>query len=325
MYEERKNARMLRQVAWEGRPLSVVASDTVTTVSFRLLNATRRDQGVQLPHTFSVTNGIVVSNQVPSEVVLAQGDIVGRWKVHRMRWKPTPQNITRQSYETVAVAFEPDEGTVTGYARSTDILADVPHTFSLDDTTTVVTGGDVPTKISVSNTKPSKVMAIRGGKRCPCYGVWLVSKPLTAPQWGRASMALPWRKWNNRDQVVVEYEFFCPSSKSDTKWEDVAKGTVHLFTVAGIPVSRVPDEAYTLRSGRVVGRWIVSAPLLEGFEVEGSKCALHPATWWITFLLLLILVLAAICYLVRRTFWDPVGQGILVRVPITIRPLNLNE
>ena len=276
---------MPQSVFWDTTPLSAVTSASTTTVTFRLRNATRRDQGLKLPHTFNVGNGIAVTNRVPTEVMATQGGIQGSWKVSRMRWKMTPQNVQRQDYDNLVVTFEPDEGGVMGYSRSTDALIDVPHSFTVEGTT-------------VSDQKPAKVLAVRGGRVCPCYGLWLVSKPLTEPQWGKLPVGLPWRRSSDRNWVVSEYQFFFPLKGVNQDWETVARTTVHSFAVAGIPVSRAPDEAYTVKSGRVLGRWLVHVPMLEGFEMEGPSS--HPSMQWLVFVLLIGLLIVIIVRLLQK-------------------------
>jgi hypothetical protein len=309
---KKKGQPMQRQVAWETRPLSVVTSANSTTVTFRLRNGKTRDQGTKLPHTFSVGNGIVVTNRIPTDVIVSQGEIQGRWVVYRMRWKALPQMVQRQSYDTLLVTFEPEEGGTTGFARTTEVLANVPHTFTVDGITTV-------------DQKPSKVLTVRGGHLCPCYGVWIVSKPLSQPQWGTQPTTMPWRKWNDRDRIISEYEFFFPSNSSGTDWETIAKATTHSFKVAGVEVSQVPDQVYTVRSGRVLGRWLVHVPLLEGFDANGECTSSFSQTmYWITFTIIIVLAILVIVYLARRMCQDTAVM-VMVRTPTIADYLPLNS
>ena len=305
-----KRKSMSKRVAWESAPVSVVASPVGSTVTFRLRNGQTREQGAKLPHTFTLGSTIAVTNRIPTEVGQENGRIVGRWLVPRMRWKTTPQSIQRKSYSTLLVSFEPEEG-VAGYARNTDALAAVPHTFTAEG-------------VTMNNERPFKVLTVRGGRSCPCYAVWIVHKPLTEAQWSAQPTAMPWRRWDDRDRVIAEYEFFYPESDTNTDWSSIARATAHSFSVSGVAVSRPPDEVYTLRSGRITGRWSTIVPFMEGFESEdGWGCFLGPNMRSFFLLLLVCLVIFLFVYALNARRKRPGAELIMVRVPITIRPMEI--
>lgn len=108
---------------------------------------------------------MVVSNRFPNDVFMEEGSFYGRWTVPRLQWKAAPQSVQRQDFNTLLVTFEPEER-VGGMARNANALNNVPHTF-------VVEG------VTVLNEKPRRVVTVRGGRLCPCYGVWVVTKALS--------------------------------------------------------------------------------------------------------------------------------------------------
>ena len=231
---------MSKRIAWEKVPSKTEQSNTGTTITFRLLNGRLREQGVQLPHTFTSGN-IVVTNRLPDQVLVDKGSIYGNWTVPRTTWKTTPQSVRRKDFDTLVVTFEPEESKA--YAKNTAALKDVPHTFRINE-------------VTVTNQKPAGVVTVRGGSLCPCYGYWNVTNPLSNPQWSSdpyrilflspkailGPSRLPWRGWSDSSQVFVEYEFFKPKNNNQTDWEAVAKGTSHQFQLAGIKISKPPNQ-----------------------------------------------------------------------------------
>ena len=108
----------------------------------------------------------------------------------------------------------------------------------------------------------------------PSGGI-IPASSLPQAQWAPDSVSMPWRKWNDQNTVITEYEYFFPKD-TPTDWATMAQATKHTFTVAGVKVDRVPEQFSTNRSGRIIGRWMVVAPLLEGYRDDyGALCSSH--------------------------------------------------
>lgn len=118
---------------------------------------------------------------------------------------------------------------------------------------------------------------------------------LSQAQWAREPVSMPWRKWNDRNTVITEYEYFYPKD-NETDWSTVAQATKHSFTVAGVQIDRVPEQVSTTRNGRIIGRWLVVAPLMEGYHDDyGTFCSSH-WLWFIIGVLLLLLVVQSVMW-----------------------------
>ena len=259
---------------WEPTPSSVTPRGSDTVVAFRFRNGRSRELALRTPHTFRLDTGIVVSNRYPDEAVADRGTIVGTWIVPAMRWRPTPTSVVRRDYNTLVVTFEADErrGTPINAAR----MRDVRHTCTVEG-------------VTVSDRKPDRADTERGGRTCPCYGTWIVNKPLPQPAWS-ATPTRPPRRTAGR--VVVEYEFFAPGGGPQA-WDAVARDTPHTIPAGRTSVVRRPDAVDVTNTGRILGRWTLPAASLEaygGLEDSGG-CPLRPYMYWILVILLLSVAL----------------------------------
>ena len=177
------------------RPFFVVPHERSVCV-----NATTREQGLKLPHTFKVNGDISIENRPPDDVFVNNDAVIGQWVIPTLRWRSAPQSVQRKDFNTLLVTFQPEESE--GIVRSTDALSNLPHSFTVEG---VVVSGEKPRNVVTS----------------PAYGVWYVTKPLTREQWSQQPTAMPWRKANDRNQILVEYEFFFPAGTS-TDWNQDA-------------------------------------------------------------------------------------------------------
>ena len=151
---------------------------------------------MKLPHTFKVNGDISIENRPPHDVFINNGTVIGRWVIPTLRWRSAPQSVQRKDFNTLLVTFQPEE--TEGIVRSTDALSNLPHSFTVEG-------------VVVSSAKPRTVATN------PAYGMWYVTKPLTREQWSQQPTTMPWRKANDRNQILVEYEFFFPPG-TNTDW-----------------------------------------------------------------------------------------------------------
>ena len=259
---------------WETTPASITVGDVSTTVSYYLRNGQTREQGIRTPHTFHTQRGTVITNRLPDEVVVEQGRLLGRWVLSSQSapvvasWKAAPQSVRRQDYNTLAVTFEPEVAT-----KIREALTNARHTFVVENT-------------KVVNQKPDKVSMMGD---VVGYGLWLVHKPLRQPAWSPEPFGLPVRHHSDRNQFIIEFQFFVPPGEQK-RWSVVAETTVNAFVAASVSVSRQPERVDTDGMGRIIGSWTVAVPTLEGFEPAGG-CPLRPYARWLA---LLIVVIAAV-------------------------------
>ena len=283
---------------WATKPETAFTDGDVTTVYVELRSG-RQSQGLALPYTFpEPIAGVRIANRRPDDVVFNPPQLgadnrrwFGVWRVVRLRWQPQPLSVVRLDYETVMATFEPA-------TTNTPLLAAVeeaPHTFT-------VAG------VTVTDRKPDRVVPVRnvrfrGAVVCPCLGMWVVRAPLAEPGWSEAPYRAARRSREDRNVVLIEYEFFFPPG-STADWAATARRTPRGFTLGRRDVPPAPP-AEVIRIGpnnRIVGRWSVVDPFVEGYSPEpcdDDARATSSFVWWLVAAVLLTMVVTAGCC--RRT------------------------
>ena len=109
-------------------------------------------------------------------------------------------------------------------------------------------------------------------------------------------------------------------------WKTIAKVTTHNFTVASVAVFRPPDEVTTVQGERILGRWSVTVPVVEGYaeynnddddDDQPAECPLGKRLSWLLLVLLVFgCVLGIVYYMQRRQCQVETTDTVIIRLPL---------